>query len=197
MTNDERRMTNEPPTPYGFGVPSERLRARWASVPGVSYPEEVEARPQMPAIEEMDSKEWMSTREAAELLGCTGSAARSRLHRNKVSYKRVLMDAWHDTIVWLRVAVEAMHAGDPSMSLPEEGWLTAQQACEQLGINRTSLHKYTALGELRAIQVRIRTRRGMRKALFYEPEQLAAFKKPRKKSKRTESPTSPPREVER
>lgn len=125
------------------------LRARWESVPGVVYPA---PRGAEVTRGETPSAKWMSSEEAAEKLGVTASAARTRLHRHKVKHKLFALPSGI-RMYWNRSGVMAIVDKLPTADVPE-GMLTTREACEKLGIGRTSLIRYEQAGELHPLRCR-------------------------------------------
>lgn len=126
------------------------LRARWESVPGVVYPA---PRGAEVTRGETPSAKWMSSEEAAEKLGTTAGAARTRLHRHKVKHKLFALPCGI-RMYWERSGVMALADKLPTGDVPE-GMLTTREACERLGIGRMSLRRYEQVGELHPLRRRV------------------------------------------
>lgn len=157
---------------------------RLFNIPGVIYPKEILVAKR--GMNRQDGKPYraipawgISTREAANLLGCTPGCARLWLHRRKVPYHIVSIDSGPPSIYWRRDKVESL-ANDrlPIINKRPSTLLSPTQAQELLNISRTSLQRYQNHGLLHAVQVRYPTSRGLRKQSYYkraEVEQLARF----------------------
>lgn len=122
-------------------------------IPGVKYPEpkdEASRRGRKSADESTisyDQQKWILTIDAAKMFDCTASAVRIRLHKKKVKAVKVKVG----TIVqmaWDREATQAAYDefAKNRVSADEEGYLSTSEACEILGVGRSTLCRYAEEG---------------------------------------------------
>lgn len=132
---------------------------RLFNIPGVIYPEEM-LRTQ-PGVKKRDGKpfhtvpSWgITTKEAAIILGCSPSAARLTLHKNKVDYRIVVINQSR-RLYWRKSQVEKILTKRlPEMRGENRKLITSQEAVKILGVARSSLQRYVKRGKLKAINVR-------------------------------------------
>lgn len=129
----------------------------WANVPGVTYPSE------SPATAPLSADNWISTTEAAELLGITRAAARNAMHKAGIPCRRVPLQG----LFWQRGALEELQSkrsveriGEESVAVERveaypAGWLTTAEACRRLGVARSSIQRYAASRQIRARRVQL------------------------------------------
>lgn len=138
---------------------------KYADIPGVHYP------PQKPRIYEQ-APGYISTREAATLLGCNISAARSFLHRRGVPCRRVSRSDGPPALYWKRGRVLQQIPRHAIIDAPPPGQIGSAEAAERLGLSRSALYRYAQKGMLHVTAVRIATPRGPKARCYYNPEEL-------------------------
>lgn len=155
---------------------------RLFDIPGVIYPKEMlipkVGYNRKNGLPYREIPGWgLSTREAADLLGCTPASARTWLHRRKVPYRLVSDDGLNTRIFWRKDKVLALakarlpiyHHCPPSL-------ISSAEALKILGIGRSTLHRYQERGLLSATLVRSPSNKGLRKCCYFrraEVENLA------------------------
>ncbi len=148
---------------------------RLFNIPGVIYPEEMLKR--HAGVKKKDGKPFHSvpswgitTKEAARILGCSPSAARVTLHKNKVHY-RIVSSEQSRRLYWRKSQVEKIRNDRlPEMREENHKLVNSQEAVKILGVARSSLQRYVQRGKLRAINVRyvIPNGGGARHRTYYE-----------------------------
>ncbi len=146
---------------------------RLINMPGVEYPSEVlhvraghnrsNGRPFK------ERPDWgISTSEAAALLHCSTSAARSTLHRKRVRCRVVSNAGIPRALFWDRKQVDALVGlRHPIIESPPDKFLTPDEACRMLAVGRSSLYRYAKRRWLRPLHVRQKTAQGMRHRVYY------------------------------
>lgn len=156
---------------------------RLFNIPGVIYPDEMlHAKP---GVKKKDGKpyktppEWgVSSKEAAEILGCSVSATRMALHKHRVHYRWV-QDEESRRLYWRKSQVEKLlQERLPDMKEAPHKLISTKEATELLGISRSTLQRYYLRGKLKGIQVRfILPKAGARRRTYFlraEVRRLAA-----------------------
>lgn len=126
------------------------LRSRWASVPGVVYPEDrqQEGEPGVEVLEELPPG-MLTTAEAAKVLG-VGNETAMRLLKASVltvpvkvqGYRRGQSNSGYH---WVRSQVEALAAS----RRPPEGWLEVKDAAAVLHVDSKRVYEWGRKGRLR------------------------------------------------
>ena len=151
---------------------------RLYDMPGVVYPAEVlrarkgYMRGSGAAYREVPA--WgMSTRQAARVLGCGETAARSYLHRHKVPYRVVAERGKPYCNYWRRSSVLALvrQRGAIVKRKPAR-MVDAAQAMAELGVGRSTLQRYVLRGMLRQVKLRVLTGRGLKSRAYYMRAQV-------------------------
>lgn len=142
---------------------------KYAGIPGVYYP------PQQPRIYQR-APGYVSTREAASLLGCNIAAARSYLHRRRVPCRRVFRHDGPPALYWRLARVKQLIPCHAVIETPPPGLITSAEAAERLGLSRSALYRYSRKGMLRVATVRIATPRGPKERCYYSPEEIDAVR---------------------
>lgn len=151
-------------------------------IPGVVYPKEV-----LIPKAGMNRKSgrpyritpgWgVTSREAASILGCTPSSARTWLHRRKVPFRLASDDGQIIRLFWRRDRVVALAESRlPIVQKCPPSLISAVDALRILHIGRSSLHRYQERGRLSVTQVRSPSHKGLRKCNYFirsEIEDLA------------------------
>lgn len=132
---------------------------RLFNIPGVIYPDEMlHAKP---GVKKKDGKpynkapEWgITSKEAAVILGCSLSAARTALHKNRVNC-RLVHEGSSRRLYWRKTQVEKLAAERlPLMKEERRKLVNTQEATQLLGISRSTLQRYYQSGKLKGIRVR-------------------------------------------
>lgn len=148
-------------------------------IPGVIYPDEVlkvkaghcpkDGQPYAtPPI-------WgITTDEAAQILGCSSSAARIMLRRKKVFYHLVRSTISPPIIYWKRDRVEKIAQAKLPLVTPEKiaKLLSTQEAADYLSVGRSTVQRAMKAGILTPIHVRISSPQGPRKRCFLRRDEV-------------------------
>ena len=121
-----------------------------------------------------EAPEWgISTRQAARMLGCSESAARSYLHRHKVPFRAVAGQGRPCVNYWRRSCVLALvkQRGEIVKRRPAR-MMDAAQAMRELGVGRSTLQRYVLGGMLRQVKLRLLTGRGLKNRAYYPAAQV-------------------------
>lgn len=151
---------------------------RLFDIPGVTYPKEIlitkagmnrrNGRPyrEIPG--------WgVTSREAAALLGCTPSSARTWLHRRKVPFRLVGEEGQALRIYWRKERVVALAENRlPIVQSCPASLIPSSEALRILHIGRSSLHRYQERGLLSVMQMRRPSHKGLRKCSYYKREEV-------------------------
>lgn len=143
---------------------------KYADIPGVHYP------PEKPRIY-AQAPGYISTREAAALLGCNISSARSYLHRRGIPCRRVFRKDGPPALYWKRGRVLQQIPRHAIIETPPPGQIASAEAAERLGLSRSALYRYARKGLLHVTAVRIATPRGPKARCYYRPAELDALRK--------------------
>lgn len=149
----------------------------WSIVPGVKYPSHgrLHVKHEVKKPERIDPKDWITTKEAAQLFGCSCSAVRNRLHKRKVPHCKVEGGA-----LWKRVKVMQLldKRNKGVVDAVPEGYVFTEDATALLGCGRSSLLRHTAKGLLKPLTVRVKcdAERGMRLHKMYSISEIEKLK---------------------
>lgn len=158
---------------------------RLFDLPGVVYPKEMlitkvglnhkNGRPYKAA-----PVNWgITTNEAAAILGCTASSARTWLHRRKVPFRIVGEEGQALRFFWRKERVEALAKERlPVLRKRSQSLISSSEALCILGIGRSTLYRYERQGKLSVTKVRKPSPRGLRSCSYYnraEVERLAEY----------------------
>lgn len=120
---------------------------------------------------------WMTTAQCAQLLECSESAARERLHRLGVRHEFVLCPAEQPRLYWEPKAVQRVVDGLlPVVDCVPEGFVATEEAVRMLGCARSTLYRWQRSGKVPVQWARLRTRMGTRKVCFYPKEALTEMR---------------------
>lgn len=157
--------------------------ARLIDMPGITYPDEVlhghmrTGRTVGDALLE-PPEGWVSSQEAAEMMGITPRSARAFLGRARAQRVRVTLPRRVGCIYWNRLEVlELMNKRKPMLVNIPDKLCNSVEACYILMIARSTLHRYVRQGLLREQQVRHVSAAGVRNEAYYlrsEVKHLAA-----------------------
>jgi len=146
---------------------------RYLKMPGVIYPDQV--LKVMPGHNPEDGKPYkavpawgIGSQEAANMLGCTVSAARAMMHQAKVPFRVVLDGKSPKRVYWHRDAV-ARFADErkPAVESVSPSLIDTVQAMKILGRGRSTLNRFSAMGRLHPVQVRRVSDSGTRLRNYY------------------------------
>lgn len=129
-------------------------KIRFADVAGVRYPAQPGAG-------------FMTTEEAAAVLGMKPGAARRLLRRRHLTpehYQGGLL--WSETLVCCVLAKLP-----PLVQTPPQGWMTRETACRRLNRSLRTLRAWEADGKLDYMEVRM----GARRCHLYSEQNVAAL----------------------
>lgn len=146
---------------------------RYLNVPGVFYPETIfKAKPgynPKSGLPYTCPPPWgITSRQAADILGCTISAARSRLHHAKVKFQIVLDGKSPRQVYWNKKGVEKLAATRlPLVSKMSPRLVDSTTAMKLLNRKRTALYRYTLAGHLHPVVVRSKVGNGVRIRNYY------------------------------
>ncbi len=136
---------------------SAALRDIWASIPGVHYPQE---EPPPPRVETPDAPpaDWLSTEEAARILGVGRQRAIDILQGRGVMYKHAHYYAPEE--------VETMRGWRDD---PPPGWCRRLEAIKLLGKKYEMLRRHVLKGEIRIL------RSGVGRYTYYNIEDITRY----------------------
>lgn len=151
---------------------------RLYDIPGVTYPKEVlvikagfnhkdgQPYPHVPG--------WgVTSREAAQLLGNSPSAARTWLHRRKVPFRFVDEGGQTLRLYWRKDRVEELAKQRlPIIKTCPSTLITASEARRILHIGRSSLHRYQEKGRVKAYKVRKPSGKGLRTCSYFDRDEI-------------------------
>ncbi len=152
---------------------------RFFNIPGVIYPQEVlkvkagtDRKSGLPY--NVIPNEWgVSTREAAQMLSCTPSAARNSLHKKRVTFRLVSRPGLAPSIYWKRDQVEGIIKNRlPLLPQTPQRFVTVEEALNILHVRRSSLYRYVRNGKLKEVKVRRMSSKGPRVISLYNRAQV-------------------------
>lgn len=157
---------------------------RLFDIPGVVYPKEMLVT--KAGLNQKDGKPYreapgwgITSREAANILGCTPASARSWLHRRKVPFRIVGEKGQTLRLFWRKEKVLALAAKRlPVVKKCPSTLITSVEALKILRVGRSSLHRYQEKGQLQVMKVRKPSSKGLRKCSYFdrnEVEKLAGY----------------------
>ncbi len=117
-----------------------------------------------------EAPEWgITSAGAAQILGCTASAARCTLSRHRVKCRKVLDADNIMRLYWHREQVEDLaKRRAPVVEAQPKKLISVQEALKILGVSRSSLHRYCSKGMLTEVKVRYSSSaRGLRLKSYY------------------------------
>ena len=158
---------------------------RLFDIPGVVYPKEMlitkvglnhkSGRP----YKEAPVGWGIPTSEAARILHCTPSSARTWLHRRKVPFRIVGEAGQALRLFWSRSRVLALaETRLPVLQSRPESLINSTEAQRLLGVGRSTLYRYELRGRLSVIKMRQPSPRGLRPCSYYkraEVKRLAQY----------------------
>ena len=158
---------------------------RLFDIPGVVYPKEMlitkvglnhkNGRP----YKEAPVSWGIPTSEAAAILHCTPSAARTWLHRRKVPFRIVGEEGQSLRLFWRKERVQALAEERlPVLEQRSVEMIDSVEAQRILGVGRSTLYRYERRGQLSVTKVRKPSPRGLRTCSYYhrtEVERLAQY----------------------
>lgn len=179
--------------PYGVRRLSGVGGARFFDLPGVKYPDKAlhVAPGTDPATGEPYTAAppgWISTDEAAVMLGCGSAAARKWLHEHNEKFMQVKKPGRMVVLYWRRARVEQYASTRaPRVDEMSADYIGADAAMALLKVARSSLHRFVKLGLLEATRVRMPSRGvgyGSRIRLWFRKAQVRYLATKRKKRKK-------------
>lgn len=156
---------------------------RLFNIPGVIYPKEVlvpkAGMNRKSGLPYREVPGWgVTSREAANLLGCTPAAARTWLHRRKVPYRLVGSQGESLRLFWRKDRVISLAEQRlPIVQTCPPSYISASEALRILKVGRSSLHRYQERGQLSVVYLRIATARGLRKCCCFRRAEVEALAK--------------------
>ena len=139
------------------------LRAMWAGVPGVHFPG---TQSNQKAIEKsgLDPEEWISTKDAADLLEYSSASFRRLCGRRGIESKIVVVDG-QKSAFWKRSDIRILEAEKPGSDISLEGvdtvnripsgYVTARDAMKKLSCSRSTLHRLGVLGFIKTKKYKV------------------------------------------
>lgn len=152
---------------------------RLYNFPGVIYPDSVlteqDRRSRGVAVIMQQVPKWgISTREAADVLGCLPSSARSLLHREHVRHCRVAASTCPPVAYWDRRQVHSLAVlRQPVFIYPPLAFVVADEVRRTLGISRNTMIRYVKHGQLHQVRLRVHTSQGARIVTYYLREEVS------------------------
>lgn len=157
---------------------------RLFDIPGVIYPKDILVTKaglnRKNGLPYTEPPPWgITSREAASILGCTPSSARTWLHRRKVPYRIVSEKGQTIRLFWRKERVVALAEQRlPVVKKCPTSLITSREALCILHVGRSSLHRYQERGQLRVVKVRYPSAKGLRKCSYFnrsDVERLAKY----------------------
>ena len=159
--------------------------ARLFNLPGVIYPKEmlitkVGLNQRSGKPYRVPQSNWgVTSNEAAKLLHCTPSAARSLLHRHRVPFRIVGAEGQSLRFFWNKKRVQALVAQRLPIAIKSSLTLIdAAEAQRILGVGRSTLYRYERRGKLNVTKVRCPSPKGLHPCTLYireDVERLAQY----------------------
>ncbi len=155
---------------------------RLINFPGVVYPPEV-----LKARAGCDSSNgqpytqrpsWgISSRDAAELLHCSESAARIALHKKRVRCRTVREPGASACLFWDCRQVKKLAAARlPIHTTVPPKMVDSQTAADMLQVGRSSLYRYSKKKWLHPLRLRLQTPSGLRIHVYYRRDEVLKLK---------------------
>lgn len=120
----------------------------------------------------------LTSREAANLLGCTPASARTWLHRRKVPYRIVCEAGQTLRIFWRKDKVLSLAENRlPVVSNCPSSFISAVDALSILHVGRSSLHRYQERGQLSVFKVRYPSGKGLRQCSYFKRDEVEKLAK--------------------
>lgn len=130
------------------------LRAMWAGVSGVHFPG-TQSNQKAIGKSGLDPEEWISTKDAADLLEYSSASFRRLCGRRGIESKIVVVDG-QKSAFWKRSDIRMLEAEKPGSDISLEGvdtvnripagYVTARDAMKKLSCSRSTLHRLEVLG---------------------------------------------------
>ncbi len=115
----------------------------------------------------------MSSREAAQLLHCSESAARIALHKKRVRCRMVREPGASTRLFWDKKQVEKLAAARVPILEDVPGKLVdSRTAAEMLRVGRSSLYRYSKKKWLHPHRMRLQTPSGLRIHIYYRRDEV-------------------------
>ncbi len=155
---------------------------RLIDFPGVVYPPEMlrvrESRERNQGEPYRERPVWgISSREAAEMLHCSESAARIALHKKRVRCRVVREPGAAACLFWDKKQVEKLaRARLPILDAVPPRFVDSRTAAEMLQVGRSSLYRYSKKRWLHPYRLRLRTPSGLRVHVYYRRDELMKLK---------------------
>ena len=155
---------------------------RLIDLPGVNYPPEMlrvraghDRSSGRPYTEKPD---WgISTREAAQMLACSESAARIAMHKKRIRCRLVREPGSPVRLFWNRKQVEKLVAQRlPIVESVPAKLVDSETAVTLLRVGRSSLYRYSERKWLHPIRLRVQTPLGPRIHLYYRRGELTKLR---------------------
>ncbi len=143
---------------------------KFAHVPGVVYPAE------KAVFKARAPKGWITTKEAAETLGCSQSAARQRLARHGVRHVHVLSRGGGRPAFYRKAAVEKLASQLPPQSAVPDEMLAMGDAAHVLGMARSAVYRYARKGVIRVLKLRVLGNGGWRERCYFYKAEIEALR---------------------
>ncbi len=178
-TKQKQLSKNQTHTPHGY---------KW-SLPGVYYPKNHKRDSGLKSTRKgynpltdqpyagEPSSAWVSTIESAKLLGSSISAARVRLLRLKVPYRKYKRYNSPPVAYWKRSKVEQLVASLLPLEEDESStdWVTTEQAAELIKVGRSTIQRAIVKGEIESRKFRIDSPQGARYARRFHAPSVRQF----------------------
>lgn len=149
---------------------------RLYDIPGVTYPDKMLSNSsQHVNVDQGGAPVWgITTREAAKILNCSESSARIFLRDKEVRCSRLENSYGLVIVYWDREQVHALaSARIPYVKTAPRRLMSSAEAMAYLNIStRYALRSYAKAGLLREVQLRMRSRTGIRTYRFYPRAQV-------------------------
>ncbi len=155
---------------------------RLIDFPGVVYPPEMlrvrEGRDQSSGQPFTERPAWgISSKEAANMLHCSESAARIALHKKHVRCRQVREPGASLCLYWDRRQVEKIASSRlPIQERAPGKMVDSQTAASMLEVGRSSLYRYSKKKWLHPVRVRLQTPAGLRIHVYYKRDEVIKLK---------------------
>ncbi len=146
---------------------------RYFNIPGVIYPKEViQTRP---GLSPENGKPYdvippwgITTDQAADILGCSHSAARIMMRRKRITFRLVAQDGRPPRIYWKKDRVEKIaNEKEPLVQKDEiAGLLTTMEAAKALNVGRSTIQRAIKSGKLKPVFLRCQSGQGPRRRCY-------------------------------
>ena len=172
---------------------------RLINIPGVYYPphmltEKTQRERHLPVILSKPPAWAISSRQAAEILGCKQSSTRELLHRERVRFCRVAEKGCPPMAYWDRRRVQALarKLRTPLTHVSPQ-LIASAEALAILRVSRNSLSRFVRQGLLQRFRLRVRVAEGPRLRFYYLRDEVAELDRHRQALglKRSDDTTPP------